>query len=197
MEQRFLRIMEKEIDLEQSPVIARGPQDDAALERDWEHQNGVWSVTDGWICGKHIGNSGGILYSKKHYPGNVLLEFEGRTVLPCQNDLNFTWCAAGWDMAHDDAGESYIAGSPAGGTGKRASNATPPASRALPLPFSPLKGGAFTLSRPAALTATAFFLWTARSCSRCSTPTPLRSTAKWGWAPTPARSRCGTSVSGR
>ena len=51
MEQRFLRIMEKEIDLEQSPVIARGPQDDAALERDWEHQNGVWSVTDGWICG--------------------------------------------------------------------------------------------------------------------------------------------------
>lgn len=50
MEQRFLRIMEKEIDLEQSPVIARGPQDDAALERDWEHQNGVWSVTDGWIC---------------------------------------------------------------------------------------------------------------------------------------------------
>lgn len=59
MEQRFLRIMEKEIDLEQSPVIARGPQDDAALERDWEHQNGVWSVTDGWICGKHIGNSGG------------------------------------------------------------------------------------------------------------------------------------------
>lgn len=110
MEQRFLHIMEREIDLEQSPILLQGPADNAALERDWEHKNGLWTVQDGWICGKHTGNSGGILYSRQHCPGDVLLEFEGRTVPPCENDLNFTWHAAGWDEARGDAGESYIGG---------------------------------------------------------------------------------------
>ena len=110
MEQQVLRIMEQEIDLEQSPVIAEGPRSTEELERDWEYKNGIWKVEDGWICGKHTGNSGGILYSKKHFPGNVLLEFEGRTVPPCSNDLNFTWRSAGWNEETDDAGVSYIAG---------------------------------------------------------------------------------------
>lgn len=141
MEQRFLRIMEQEIDLAQSPVIAHGPQDAAALERDWEYQNGVWTVTDGWVCGKHTENSGGILYSRQHYPGNVLLEFEGRTVLPCQNDLNFTWCAAGWDTARNDAGESYIGGLAGWWDGKAGIERYPSCLPRAATPLFPFVGG--------------------------------------------------------
>ncbi len=110
MENSKLHIMEQIIDLDQSPILAEGPRTTEELNRDWEYKNGVWKVENGWIDGKHTGNSGGILYSKKHFPGNVLLEFEGRTVPPCDNDLNFTWRAEGWDNEHDDAGISYIAG---------------------------------------------------------------------------------------
>ncbi len=110
MEQNVLHIMEREIDVAGSPILVEGPRTTEELERDWEYRNGVWKVEDGWICGKHTGNSGGILYSKKEYRGNVLLEMEGRTVPPCDNDLNFTWRAAGWDDEKDDAGVSYIGG---------------------------------------------------------------------------------------
>ncbi|HJD24600.1 MAG TPA: DUF1080 domain-containing protein [Firmicutes bacterium] len=108
--QQILRIMEKEIDLAECPILAEGPRSDEELARDWEYKNGVWRVEDGWIYGKHTGNSGGMLYSKRHYPGDVLLELEGRTIPPCDNDLNFTWHAAGWNDEADDAGVSYIAG---------------------------------------------------------------------------------------
>ncbi len=110
MENTKLHIMEQIIDLSQSPILAYGPSTTEELNRDWEYKNGEWKVENGWICGKHTGNSGGILYSKQHFYGNILLEFEGRTVVPCDNDLNFTWRAAGWDDEKDDAGVSYIGG---------------------------------------------------------------------------------------
>lgn len=64
--EHFLHIMERDIDLSQSPIIAQGPCSIDELKRDWEYQNGVWTVENGWICGKHSGNSGGLLYSKRH-----------------------------------------------------------------------------------------------------------------------------------
>lgn len=106
-----LRLMGKEIDLDKSPVLYDRPFTAATLAEDWEISGGEWQVGDEhWLTGLFRGNGGGILYSRGHYPGNVLLEFDGCTVPPCSNDLNFTWCSAGWNQAANDAGISYIAG---------------------------------------------------------------------------------------
>lgn len=110
MSESVLRIMEREILLQQCEILLEGPRTQEELEQEWEFSQGEWNIQDGWICGKHKGNSGGILYSRRSFAEDVLLEFEGRTVPPCSNDLNFTWCAQGWDAAAGDAGISYIAG---------------------------------------------------------------------------------------
>lgn len=102
--------MEKEIDLDKSPLLLCGPEDNEELLRDWEYKNGQWSVENGVVTGLHGGNSGGILYSKNGFDCDVLLDFVAEAVAPCHNDLNFTWCSQGWDYEKDDAGISYIAG---------------------------------------------------------------------------------------
>ncbi len=108
----MLRIMEKEIDLEASPILLEDCFTQNNLEENWdlEKSTGEWWLENGWLTGRHPKNAGGLLYTKKGYAGNVLLDFEGRTVPPCDNDLNFTWCAQGWDYEKNDAGISYIAG---------------------------------------------------------------------------------------
>ncbi|WP_195543227.1 LamG domain-containing protein [Massiliimalia timonensis] len=108
----MLKVMEKEIDLAASPILLEDDFSNPFLSENWdlEHSTGEWWVEDGWLTGRHRGNSGGLLYSKKGYPGNVLLDFEARTVPPCDNDLNFTWCSEGWDYHANDAGIGYIAG---------------------------------------------------------------------------------------
>lgn len=141
MKQDALYIMERKIDLARSPVLAEGPRSDAELEREWEYVNGTWHVEDGWVTGRHTGNSGGILYSKRHFPGDVLIEFEGRTIPPCKNDLNFTWCAAGWDAAADDAGVSYIGGLGGWWEGKAGIEHYPECTVRAATPLLPIEAG--------------------------------------------------------
>lgn len=83
----MLKVMEKEIDLAASPILLEDDFSNPSLSENWdlEHSTGEWWVEDGWLTGLHRGNSGGLLYSKKGYPGNVLLDFEARAVPPCDN----------------------------------------------------------------------------------------------------------------
>ena len=114
----MLRIMDKTIYLEKSELLYEGKFTQEQLEKDFEITGGEWHVEDGWLTGYLEEDAGGLIYSWKHYPGDILMEFEGRTVPPYDNDLNFTFCANGWDAEKNDAKESYIAGLSGWWTGK-------------------------------------------------------------------------------
>lgn len=106
----MLRIMEKEIDLFNSEVLLDEDFTEMSFEQNWEIASGEWWLEKGWLTGRHRENTGGMLYSKANYPGNILLDFEGRTIPPCNNDLNFVWNTEGWNHEKNDAGRGYIGG---------------------------------------------------------------------------------------
>ena len=76
----------------------------------WEVSGGEWTARDGVLTGLFRGNGGGLIYSREQYPGDILLDFYGTMVAPCDNDLNFTFRADGWDYAKNDASVGYIGG---------------------------------------------------------------------------------------
>lgn len=106
----MFNIMGKKILLDKSEILYNRPFSDDSIKEDWDIATGEWRVENGWLAGKNIINGGGIIYSKNTYPGDIMLDFYGRTVPPCNHDLNFTWCSEGWDYSKNDAGISYIAG---------------------------------------------------------------------------------------
>ena len=71
---------------------------------------GEWRAENGVLTGCYRGNGGGLIYSRAPFPGDIILEFTGRMVPPCDNDLNFTFRADGWDYARNDASIGYIGG---------------------------------------------------------------------------------------
>jgi hypothetical protein len=106
----MLRIMEKEIDVINSEVLLDEHFTQESFEQNWQAASGDWWLENGWLTGRFRENGGGMLYSKSNFPGNIMLDFEGRTVPPCANDLNFVWNTEGWNAEKKDAGIGYIAG---------------------------------------------------------------------------------------
>lgn len=76
----------------------------------WEISGGEWHAKDGILDGLFRGNAGGLIYSNEQIPGDIIMDFYGRMVSPCNNDLNFAFRAKGWDYEKGDADVSYIAG---------------------------------------------------------------------------------------
>src|SRR5690349_13356500 len=104
--ERFLHLMKKKIDLEQSPILY---QKESLLEPDWKICSGDWWLEDGWINGRNPGNFPGMIVSRSNFPGNIMVEFEARTLLPCTHDINFMWNGS-WDETKNQRGMAYVAG---------------------------------------------------------------------------------------
>ena len=79
-------------------------------QKDWEVSRGEWHAENGILTGRYPENGGALVYSNRQFPGDVMLDFWGRLLPPCANDLNFTFRARGWDREKDDADRAYIAG---------------------------------------------------------------------------------------
>lgn len=76
----------------------------------WEISGGDWNAKDGVLDGLYRGNAGGLIYTNEQFPGDIIMDFYGRMVSPCDNDLNFSFRAKGWDYEKGDAATGYIAG---------------------------------------------------------------------------------------
>lgn len=103
----MLKILNKEIDVENSPTLYDAPFTPEALEKYWEIYNGEWWLDGEWLTGRNPGDYAEFIISKEDYPGNILMDFEARTVEPCDNDINFLW-----NLSMDEEknlGDSYIA----------------------------------------------------------------------------------------
>ena len=102
---------QKTIDLNQCEVLYNRPFSETSLQEDFEAASGHWYIdTDGWLTGIYRENGGGLIYSKKSYDCDTIMEFDAKTVPPCCNDLNFVFKTCGWDYAKNDADRGYIAG---------------------------------------------------------------------------------------
>ncbi|MFN8464083.1 MAG: hypothetical protein U0X20_00970 [Caldilineaceae bacterium] len=105
----MLRIIGKEIDLDQSPVLYSEPVSAAMFARDWKIRSGEWWVDGDWINGRNPHNNPGMIVSHGDFKGNVLVDFEARTVLPSTHDINFMWNGS-WDETLDRRDVAYVFG---------------------------------------------------------------------------------------
>ncbi len=113
----MLEIMGKNIDLEKSELLYDEPISAKRFTANWIVYGGDWQVQGEWLAGKNPANCPGMVFLKGDYPGNVLVDFEARTVLPCTHDIDFMWNGS-WDSEKNQRGLAYVAGLEGWWTGK-------------------------------------------------------------------------------
>jgi len=102
-------IVDKEILIEKSELLFHDTFADG-WENNWEITGGEWTAENGVLTGVYRGNAGGIIYTNKSFEGDVMLDFYGKIIPPCANDMNCTWRANGWNFEVGDTDRGYIAG---------------------------------------------------------------------------------------
>lgn len=83
---------------------------DSDLTKNWEITGGSWESGNGVCKGVYRENGGGLIYTHKQFYGDIMLDFYGTIIPPCNNDLNWSFRAKGWDYKANDADIGYIAG---------------------------------------------------------------------------------------
>ena len=104
-----LLIMHKRIKLTDSPVLYDRAFSPESFREDWEVRNADWTVRDGALTGKNPRPAAGVVMSKRGFPGNVLMDFYGRTMLPSTHDIDLMW-NLGWNEEKNDRGPAYVVG---------------------------------------------------------------------------------------
>ncbi len=112
-----LTLMRKVIDVAGSAVLYAEPMTPEHFARDWTVHNAEWRVQDGWLTGKNPANAPGMAILKRDFPGNVMVEFEARTVLPSTHDIDVMWNGE-WLDEPNQRGTAYVAGVQGWWTGK-------------------------------------------------------------------------------
>ncbi len=105
----MLRIMKKEIDIAESKVLFREPVSERGFREHWKVHSGDWTVEGEWITGRNRENRPGMVFLRGDYPGDVLVDFEARTVPPSSHDINVMWNGS-WDEMKNERGTAYVAG---------------------------------------------------------------------------------------
>lgn len=103
----FLQLIEKEIEVSFSPVLFNMKISGEDFDEHFCTYNSQWTVQDGWISGKNAYETAGMAVMKKDFPGNILLEFECRTVFPSTHDINFMWNGE-WNNQLNSCGNAYV-----------------------------------------------------------------------------------------
>ncbi len=96
--------------VEPGDLLFRDDFTDEDLSSRWEISGGEWKCADGVCTGIYRENAGGLIYTLKSFPGDVMLDFYGTIISPCDNDLNFSFRTRGWDYEKKDADTGYIGG---------------------------------------------------------------------------------------
>jgi len=113
-----LRLIDKEIDVYGSTVMFDRTLNKQNIFSVFDMHNSDWSVENGWLTGKNPSETAGMAIIKQEFTGNILLEFECRTVLPSTRDINFMWNTE-WSQMINSCGNGYV-GSICGWWTKRA-----------------------------------------------------------------------------
>ncbi len=107
----MLRIKAIDIIEEKSELLYEAKFNPKTFDKEWEVTNGEWTIDgDGVLTGYMEEDGGGLIYSNQQFFGDVMIDFYGRTIAPYVNDLNFTFCAGGWDKETNLPLDGYIGG---------------------------------------------------------------------------------------
>jgi hypothetical protein len=104
-----IELMRKIVHIDKSEVLYRKDVFREADLAEFTFHHSDWWVEDGWLTGKNPGNHPGMAILKMDFPGNVLIEFEAKTVLPSTHDINVMWNGE-WIDSLDQRGVAYVAG---------------------------------------------------------------------------------------
>lgn len=104
-----LNLMGKQIDLARSTILYNQPLTVEHFARDWQVRNAEWHVREGFLYGRNPLPAPGVVLSRAAYPGNVLIEFYAKTVLPSTHDIDVMWNLS-WDESTNTRGVAYVAG---------------------------------------------------------------------------------------
>jgi hypothetical protein len=104
-----MRLMNKELLLDQCPVLWHKELTEDVLREDFDVRSGQWRVEEGWLYGENRGNFPGMVISRKDFYGNVLLEFTANTVLPSTHDINAMWNGS-WNEQTNTRDVAYVGG---------------------------------------------------------------------------------------
>jgi len=104
-----LLILHRRIELPSCPILYDRPFTPESLAQDWQVRGGQWQVEGEWLCGRNPANAPGMVTSRRSFPGNVLLDFQARTVLPSTHDIDWMWNGS-WNEKSDTRGLAYVAG---------------------------------------------------------------------------------------
>lgn len=103
-------LMKKRIFVDTSKVLFEAFLTPESFNDQWEIHHSKWHVSDdGWLIGENRGNWPGMAILKKDFPGNVIVEFEAKTILPSSHDINVMWNGE-WLSDSDQRGTAYVAG---------------------------------------------------------------------------------------
>lgn len=117
IQSNIITLMKKEIDINSCKVLFDEEITKEKLTTDWIQKHSDWSIENGWLVGKNKGNWPGMAILKADFPGNVMIEFEAKTILPCTHDINFMWNGS-WNDSTNQRDLAYIAGLQGWWTGK-------------------------------------------------------------------------------
>ena len=104
-----MRLMEKEVYIEESPVLWQKPFTPDVMESDFSVKTGEWVCKDGYLIGKNPENAPGMIVSKGEFHGNVMLDFYATTVLPSTHDVNAMW-SGHWNDETGERDMGYVVG---------------------------------------------------------------------------------------
>ena len=99
----MLKIFGKEIDLDKSKILFGVPFNDESFEKHYDICKDKWTLEGDWLAGMDYG----IILTKEDFYGDVLIEFESRTVPPSTHDIIFVLNAA-WDSINNRHKTGYI-----------------------------------------------------------------------------------------
>lgn len=105
----MLKLLDRTIFPEKSAVLMCAAFDKETDLAPFEPALGEWRIEDGALVGRYRGNNGGILFSKEHFCGDILLDFYASMLPPCENDLNFAFRTDGWNYEKDTV-QGFIGG---------------------------------------------------------------------------------------
>ncbi len=105
----ILNLITKEIDVLNSEVLFDTYISEENINSLFEFHNSDWKFQDEWLTGINHKETAGMAIFKQDFPGNILVEFEGRTVPPSSHDIDFMWNGE-WDEVLNSCGTAYIGG---------------------------------------------------------------------------------------
>lgn len=97
-------------DVEEGELLFSDDFPTGPIEDRWIVTTGKWEAKDGVLTGESRTNLGDHIYTREQFPGDIILDFYGTMIPPCDNDLNFVFRTDGLYYEKGEEFTGYVGG---------------------------------------------------------------------------------------